>query len=78
MKTISASEANRKFSALLKQVSKGEKFTVVSRGKPVARIISVKDENARREAAKNALLSRLQAQEVTGERDWTRSELYSR
>jgi hypothetical protein len=34
--TISASEANRSFPSLLRQVAQGECFTVLSRGRPVA------------------------------------------
>ncbi len=33
MKTMTAAEANRKFSSLLKDVSRGEEILVVSRGK---------------------------------------------
>ena len=38
MKTINASEANRRFSKLLREVARGEVYTVVSSGKPVASI----------------------------------------
>ena len=38
MKTISAGDANRHFSNLLRDVATGEVITVLSRGKPVATI----------------------------------------
>ena len=44
MKTITAANANRGFSNLLREVSKGEEITILSRGKPVAKITSVHSE----------------------------------
>jgi prevent-host-death family protein len=77
MKSISAAEANRHFSSLLREVSRGTQITVTSRGKPVA-TISAADQVERRErvAAKHALLSRLRACPVVGVRNWSRDELY--
>lgn len=78
MKSISAADANRHFSALLREVSRGARITVTSRGKPVA-IISAADRVERRErvAAKRALLARLRAAPPTGVRSWSRDELYA-
>jgi prevent-host-death family protein len=76
MKTINASEANRHFSRLLREVAQGETYTVVSRGKPVASIAPTGEEASRRRQAKKALLDRLNRQSVTGDRDWTRDDLY--
>ena len=76
MKTINASEANRRFSRLLRDVARGEVYTVVSRGKPVASIAPTGEEASRRRKAKADLLERLNRQAVTGDRDWTRDELY--
>ncbi len=76
MKTITASNANRGFSNLLREVSKGEEIMILSRGTPVAKIISVKSTALQKKATKNLLLSRLKAQIVTGSRNWTRNELY--
>jgi len=80
MKTVTAAEANRNFSALLKDVARGEQVIVTSRGKPVATIAPVPPMfDAAREQAKQALLARLAAQPITGvPRDWTRDELYER
>ncbi len=77
MKTISAADANRHFSALLRDVSRGARITVTSRGKPVATIAAVDaTEGRERAAARRALLSRLRTVPATGVRNWTRNELY--
>jgi len=76
MKTITAAEANRQFSRVLRDVGQGEVFTVLSRGKAVATIAPVKSGDVRRHAAKAALVDRLHKQEASGERNWTRDELY--
>ena len=76
MKTITAANANRGFSNLLREVSKSEEITILSRGTPVAKITSVNSAALQKNAMKNLLLSRLKAQEVTGSRNWTRDELY--
>ena len=77
MKTITAANANRGFSSLLREVRKGEEITILSRGTPVAKITSVSSKELQRNAMKNLLLSRLKAQGVTGSRNWTRDELYN-
>ncbi len=76
MKTISAAEANRHFSALLRDVVTGEVVTVVSRGKPVAIVSPVRTDNDRRQAGKLNLLQRLRGQQPLGVHQWTRDELY--
>jgi len=76
MKTITAANANRGFSNLLREIRKGEEIMVLSRGKPVAKITSVNSEALQKRSMKNLLLSRLKAQGVTGSRNWTRAELY--
>ena len=76
MKSISSADANRHFSAVLRDVSAGEEVVVVSRGKPVAKIIGVQAGDQTRLSAKAALLKRLRAQSVSGARNWTRNELY--
>ena len=76
MKTISAADANRHFSTLLRDVATGEVITVLSRGKPVATISPAGRENSQRETAKLSLLERLHQQKPTGARSWTRDELY--
>ena len=76
MKTISAAVANRQFSSVLREVAKGEVFTVLSRGRTVASIAPCAAGNAEREAAKKSLVARLISESVTGSRSWTRGELY--
>ena len=78
MDTISAADANRHFSALLRRVTQGERVTVTARGKPVATLAPVAPaSDAPREASRRRLLQRLQAQAPSGElRAWVRGELY--
>lgn len=76
MHTITAAEANRRFSHVLRKVAQGETITVVSRGKPVAAIIPVAAADGQRRAAKAQLLARLHGQPASGARDWRRDELY--
>ncbi len=76
MKTVTAAEANRRFSAVLREVSRGEEMTIVSRGKPVATIGPVKSDSPDRQVAKINLINRLKKREKSGSRNWTRNELY--
>lgn len=76
MKSISSADANRHFSAVLRDVSAGEEVVVVSRGKPVAKIVGVQVGEKTRQSAKAALLKRLRTQPVSGARNWTRNDLY--
>ena len=75
-KTISAAEANRRFSEILRGARDGETYVVTSHGKPVARIAPVSEAQ---DAAKRAtLLRRLKRQRVgrKGTLRWKRDELY--
>ena len=76
MKTITAADANRHFSSLLREVASGEVVTVLSRGKPVATMAPVQAGGSTREAAKLDLLARLRLQKSGEARNWTRAELY--
>jgi prevent-host-death family protein len=76
MRTVTASDANRNFSGLLRDVASGQNILILSRGTPVAKISPV-DVNIGRMAAKESLLLRLSGQSASGRRDWTRNELYS-
>lgn len=76
MKTISAADANRHFSSVLREVSQGDVFTVVSRGRLVATIGPAAVADVQRRTARSALLARLQTQAITGSRNWTRDDLY--
>ena len=76
MRRVSAADANREFSKILRQVRDGETITVTSRGEPVA-VIAPVGERSRpgQEAAKAALLARLRSQAPAGA-SWTREDLY--
>lgn len=74
MKTISASDAKRRFPQLLRAVKAGQTYIVTSRGEPVARIEPIKEQSAGR--AKEALLQHLQSQKAIKIGPWTRDELY--
>lgn len=71
---ISASEANQRFSELLRDVASGDSFTVTSRGRPVARIAPI--ENAGRREAMDRLLKSLRNKPVRVIGPWTRDDLY--
>lgn len=74
--TITATEANREFSRILREVSGGQTFIITSHGRPVARIVPLDDERAQREAAREALFARLKSQPIRQVEPWTRDELY--
>ena len=73
-RAISASEANQRFSELLRDVAEGESFTVMSRGRAVARVMPVDREQEQRSVAR--LLSFVSTLPVRHSGDWTRSDLY--
>jgi prevent-host-death family protein len=74
---VSASEANRSFSSLLRQVAQGQRFTVLSHGRPVATIAPAVESTASLGVSRRALLARLATQPASGEpRSWQRDDLY--
>jgi prevent-host-death family protein len=75
-KTISAAEANRRFSEILRGARDGETYVVTSHGRAVARITPVSE--AQDAAKRAALLRRLKSQRVgrKGTLRWKRDELY--
>jgi prevent-host-death family protein len=76
-KTISAAEANRNFSRLLKEARTGTSYTVTSHGEPVARIVPPAGRTAEeRELAKQRLLERLRSQSPLNLGPWSRDEAY--
>lgn len=76
MKTVSAADANRQFSSLLRDVASGEVVTILARGKPVATMAAPGPADEHRQGARQALLQRLRQQQPSGVRDWQREELY--
>ena len=75
-KAISAADANRKFSQVLRQVREGQSYVVTSHGRPVARIGPVKAEGSANSGARNSLLNRLRSERVVKVGRWNREDLY--
>ena len=75
-KAISAADANRRFSELLRTVKKGGSVVVTSHGKPVARITPFAAGEQSSGNARSALFSRLRKQRAVDAGTWTRDELY--
>jgi len=73
---VSAADANRRFSLLLRGVREGRSFVVTSHGKPVARLIPAGKHSEMAISTRLALLSRLEKQPVAYAGRWTRDELY--
>jgi prevent-host-death family protein len=73
---ISAADANRRFSFLLRGVRDGHTYVVTSHGKPVARLIPAGKHDDVAVSARSALLSRLEKQPAVNAGRWTRDELY--
>ena len=74
-KTIQASEANRQFSRILREVGEGDSFTITSHGRPVARIVPA-EKQPDREAAKQRLLAYLDSLPVMNLGPFKREEAY--
>jgi prevent-host-death family protein len=80
MRVVSATDANREFSTMLRRVKRGETIAITSRGKVVARLVpepepvDEKALRAKREALWAATLERLRGQPLMNlgkfSRDW--------
>ena len=77
-KSVSAADANRDFSKLLRDVRNGSSFIITNHGKPVAKIIPFVSEDSVVDAARATLFARLRAQPAINIGRWTRDELYER
>jgi prevent-host-death family protein len=79
---VSASEANRAFSRLLRGVQNGHSYIVTAHGRPVARIVPPtsgnESEGRMRAAALRALIERVRSQPAVDVGRWKRDELYER
>jgi prevent-host-death family protein len=75
---ITASDANRKFSQLLRGVGKGLTYLVTSHGKVVAKMIppDLDKEEKKRDKAFKKLMAHLKSKPVRHVGKWTRGELY--
>lgn len=74
--TVSAAEANRSFSRLLRGVREGRRYVVTSHGRPVAQLIPAATPDEEASAARDALLKRLSREPIVRVDRWTRDELY--
>ena len=75
-KAVSAANANRRFSELLRTVKSGRSVLVTSHGKPVARIVPVVEEPRAADEARSTLFRRPRAERGARIGPWTRDELY--
>lgn len=78
--TVTATEANRSFSKLLRAAREGTRVTITSRGRPVAAITSVDDETERvkRREALAKMREHWASVKPVVVGPWTREELYER
>jgi prevent-host-death family protein len=75
-RSVSAADANRRFSELLRKVREGRSFVITSHGRPVARLVPVDAGDRTTRRARSLLVERLRQQSVTDIGRWTRDELY--
>lgn len=75
-KSVSAADANRRFSEVLRTVKKGRSVIVTSHGKPVAKITPVVEGEQAAKGARSALFVRLRAERGVKVGRWAREELY--
>jgi prevent-host-death family protein len=76
-KMISAANANREFSRLLRLVRSGRSVIITSHGTPVAKMAPI-DAVPELADARSTLIARLRSQPVVTIERWTRDELYDR
>ncbi|WP_176472982.1 type II toxin-antitoxin system Phd/YefM family antitoxin [Sphingomonas lenta] len=74
-RAITASDANQRFSELLREVQDGETFVVTSRGRPVAKVVPV-DDLDRQAPAIDALLAHVETLPRRSLAGWARADLY--
>ncbi len=75
---VSAAEANRTFSRVLRDVRTGASYVITSHGRPIARIVPYDAADDARAEARARLRERLERQTVTDIGQWRRDELYER
>jgi prevent-host-death family protein len=78
MKSVSAADANREFSAVLRRVKAGNSYVVTSHGRPVARIVPVSAGERIVATAREKLFARLETTATVDVGRWTRDELYEK
>ena len=79
-KQVSATDANRRFFELLREVRIGRSYVVTSHGEPVAKLVPAKYDPRIAAGARASLLARLKLERAVkgnkARRRWTRDELY--
>jgi prevent-host-death family protein len=75
-RTVTAADANRGFSKLLREVQGGDSFIITAHGRPVARIVPFDEDEAARIEARRVHLARLASKPTIEIGPWTREELY--
>src|SRR5260370_12409080 len=75
-KPVSAADANRKFSKLLRTVREGHSYVVTSHGKAVAKIVPVEKNGGGARGARTPLAKRLRSQPAATIRPWRREARY--
>jgi prevent-host-death family protein len=75
-KAVSAADANRHFSNLLRTVREGHSYIVTSHGRAVAKIVPIQKDGGVMRGARAALINRLRSQSVVKVGRWSRDELY--
>jgi len=75
---VTAAEANRRFSELLRRVRQGRRFVVTSHGRPVAKLVPAEEQDDLTLAARERLFARLKEEPASDIGPWTRAELYGR
>jgi len=78
MKRVTATEANRHFSEILKKASEGEEIQIESRGKLIAELTPVRKADKSQLSARQCLFERLRKSETVVVGDWSREDLYDR
>lgn len=77
---ITATEANQRFSEMLRDVQSGESFVVTSRGKPVARLVPINEATAIAEQRRKVhdFLDYVETLPIRDAGPWKRDDLYDR
>lgn len=73
-KVIQATEANRQFSRILREVAEGDSYTVTLHGRPVARIVPA--DATDKDTIRDRFFEQLRKQPALRAGRWTRDELY--
>ncbi|MGE0724316.1 MAG: type II toxin-antitoxin system Phd/YefM family antitoxin [Alphaproteobacteria bacterium] len=74
--SVTAAEANRRFSHFLRKVRDGGPVIITAHGRPVAKLVPADEEEAARLLSRRRLLARLRRRPAVDIGKWTRDELY--